>query len=33
MNLKKEELEIERIRADTLQKKMEFEIEQTRIEF
>jgi hypothetical protein len=33
MGIKKEELEIERIKADALQKKMEFEIEQSHMEF
>ena len=30
---KREELEVERIKAETLQKKMEFEMEQSRMEF
>ncbi|CAI2199899.1 3884_t:CDS:1, partial [Funneliformis geosporum] len=33
MVFKKEELAIERLKADTLQKKMEFDIEQSRMEF
>ena len=33
VGFKREELEVERIKAQTLQKKMEFDIEQSRMEY